>query len=67
MEKQIQINSGEKSSRLEIKTDRSNSIDDTDLNHMNETFKMSPMETKKNINNFQDFNIVQDAAVMGQD
>ena len=67
MEKQIQMNSGEKSSRLEIKTDRSNSIDDTDLNHMNETFKMSPMETKKNINNFQDFNIVQDAAVMGQD
>ena len=61
------MNSGEKSNRLEIKTDRSNSIDDTDLNHMNETFKMSPMETKKNINNFQDFNIVQDAAVMGQD
>ena len=61
------MNSGEKSNRLEIKTDRSNSIDDTELNHMNETFKMSPMETKKNINNFQDFNIVQDAAVMGQD
>ena len=61
------MNSGEKNSRLEIKTDRSNSIDDTELNHMNETFKMSPMETKKNINNFQDFNIVQDAAVMGQD
>lgn len=61
------MNSGEKSSRLEIKTDRSNSIDDTELNHMNETFKMSPMETKKNVNNFQDFNIVQDAAVMGQD
>ena len=61
------MNSGEKSSRLEIKTDRSNSIDDTELNHMNETFKMSPMETKKNINNFQDFNIVQNAAVMGQD
>ena len=34
---------------------------------MNETFKMSPMETKKSVNNFQDFNIVQDAAVMGQD
>lgn len=61
------MNSGEKSNRLEIKTDRSNSIDDTELNHMNETFKMSPMETKKNVNNFQDFNIVQDAAVMGQD
>ena len=61
------MNSGEKNSRLEIKTDRSNSIDDTELNHMNETFKMSLMETKKNIKNFQDFNIVQDAAVMGQD
>ena len=65
MEKQIQINTGE--SRLEIKTDRSNSMDDTELNHMNETFKMSPMETKKNVNNNQDFNIVQDTAVMGQD
>ena len=63
MEKQIQINTGD--NRLEIKTDRSNSVDDTELNHMNETFKMSPMETKKNVNNNQDFNIVQDAAVMG--
>ena len=42
-------------------------MDDTELNHMNETFKMSPMETKKNVNNNQDFNIVQDTAVMGQD
>ena len=61
------MSKGEHSSRLEIQTERSNSLDETELNHMNETFKMSPMETKKNVNNLQDFNIVQDAAVMGQD